>query len=279
MRIRGAITIILAVTTALGCNGDPKTTGVTSPPPPPPPPEPTVLLKDIDIPSLPAPFYHFDYDATGRISAASFASGLTKYDVTYDGGRISDLSNKTLGNQDRLEYTYDDAGHVTLIKYVHADGLVFKTVFFTYNGRLLTRLERDRRVDAGFIIEKTMSFAYGADGNVSQITEHFLASDNGQTEATTIDRFEQYDDKINVDGFSLLHTEFFDHLILLPGVRLQTGNPKRVTHTGDGDNYQLDYTYTYDDSNRPLTKSGDLTFLTGPNTGKKFQTLSQFSYY
>jgi len=32
---------------------------------------------------------------------------------------------------------------------------------------------------------------------------------------------------INVDGFSLIHDEFNDHLILLPDVQLQKGNPAR----------------------------------------------------
>ena len=94
-----------------------------------------------------------------------------------------------------------------------------------------------------------------------------------------MDLFELYDDKINVDGFGLLHTEFFDHLILLPGAPLQKGNPARVTHTGDGDNYRVDYSYSYDETNRPLNKSGAATFTTGPLAGRTFATLSVFSYY
>jgi hypothetical protein len=38
-----------------------------------------------------------------------------------------------------------------------------------------------------------------------------------QPENNFTDRFEQYDDKINTYGFSLLHNNFFDQLILLPG--------------------------------------------------------------
>ena len=65
-------------------------------------PPPAVLLKDIVVPNLPSPYYHFEYDATGRVSAASFASGFTQYQVTYQGDQISELRNNTLGNQDRL---------------------------------------------------------------------------------------------------------------------------------------------------------------------------------
>ena len=59
----------------------------------------------------------------------------------------------------------------------------------------------------------------------------------------------------------------------------QKGNPARVTRTGDGLNYVVDYTYTYDDKKRPLAKTGDVTFTNGPTAGQKFQTLSVFSYY
>src|SRR5262245_53000991 len=102
---------------ALACGGD--STPMAAPPqappappqaPPAPPPTATVLLKDIVIPELPSPYYHFDYDATGRVSNVSFASELTKYDVAYDGDRIKELQNNILVNHDRLVYAYDDAG-------------------------------------------------------------------------------------------------------------------------------------------------------------------------
>jgi hypothetical protein len=57
------------------------------------------------------------------------------------------------------------------------------------------------------------------------------------------------------------------------------GNPARVTHTGDGDNYRVDNVYHYDGLDRPLTTSGDFVYLTGPDAGKHFQTRSVFTYY
>ena len=72
--------------------------------------------------------------------------------------------------------------------------------------------------------------------------------------------------------------DFFDHLVLLP-VQLQKSNPRRVTRTGDGQNYVAEYTYTYDGSNRPLTRSGLVTFTNGTNVGRQFQTSSVLSYY
>jgi hypothetical protein len=272
-------TLILAALAA-ACAGEPGTTGPESPPPPPPPPPPpAVLLKEIMIPNLPAPYYHFEYDGSGRVSEASFASGYTNYAVTYEGDRITALANNTAGNHDRLEYSYDQAGRVTTVSYVDAFGQVYIEVDLSYDGARLTRLERSRKIDADFVVEKTMAFTYYADGNLMDIVEYRPMIAGRQDESTVRDRFEQYDDRINVDAFSLLHDDFFDHLVLLPGVQLQTGNPERRIRTGDGVHYTEDYTYAYDGENRPLTRNGVLVYANGPNAGQAFQTQVVFSYY
>jgi hypothetical protein len=242
-------------------------------------PPSAVLLRDLVIPNLPSPYYHFDYDSTGRVSAASFASGFTMYQVIYQGDRISQLRNNALGNQDRLEYVYDGAGRVTGVNEVHPDDSVFTRLTLSYQGAQLIGLERERLMGNSFLVDKTVAFSYYPDGNLEELTEHRPAIDGFQPEATTVDRFEQYDHGINVDGFSLLHDDFFDHLVLLPGVVLQKGNPARVIHTGDGDNYQVDNTSAYDDQGRPESTMGDLLFLTGPDAGKHFQIRSEFTYY
>lgn len=267
--------LVMAVASVLvlaSCSSD---LNVTTPPPPPAP----VLLKDIVIDRLPSPYYHFDYGADQLVSAVSFASGLNNYDLVYDGGRISEMRNNILVNHDRLVYGYDDLNRVVSIKYTDENGIVFTILFFRYTGQQLTELERDRRVTGGFVLDKTMSFSYYPDGNLLELTEHRPAVEGFQTEATTVDRFERYDDGINVDAFSLIHDDFFDHLVLLPAVQLQKGNPAHVTHTGDGDNYTVDYIYTYDSRNRPLARTGDLAFLTGHDAGQHFQLFATFSYY
>ena len=251
---------------------------VLAPPPPPPPPA-AVLLKDIEIARLPSPYYHFEYDSAGRIAVVSFASGLTHYNVTYDGGRIAELQNNILVNHDRLLYTYDTAGRVAVVSEVDDTGAAFKHVVLSYNGDQLIGLERDRRVAGGFIIDKTMSMTYDVDGNLKDLTEHYPAIAGLQDEATSVEHFEQYDSGINVDGFGLIHNDFFDHLVLLPGVQLQQGNPRRESRTGDGLNYVVDYTYTYDTQNRPLSKIGALTITNGPDAGRQIQTSSVFTYY
>src|SRR3954467_4082430 len=123
MRFRHAGLLILAAALA-ACNGESGTTAPTAPTPPDPTPSP-VLLRDIVLSNLPSPYYHFEYDAAGRVVAASFASGLTNYEVAYDGGRISELRNVAVQNGTRLAYLYDDAGRVNVVKYLDATGLVY----------------------------------------------------------------------------------------------------------------------------------------------------------
>ncbi len=128
-------------------------------------------------------------------------------------------------------------------------------------------------------VRRTMSLSYGTDGNLSDLTEHYTAIPGVQTEATFTDHYEQYDTGINVDGFGLLHDEFFDHLVLLPQVQLQRNNPARVTRSGDGLNYRVEYSYMYDDKNRPLAKAGDIALLNGPSAGQHIASNSAFTYY
>jgi hypothetical protein len=139
-------------------------------------------------------------------------------------------------------------------------------------------MEWDVKVAAGFVMERTLSFTYYADGNLRQLTDHRHAIDNQQPEATHIDRFENYDNKVNPDGFSLVHRND-DHLVLLPGIKLQKNNPLKSIRTGTGINYNISYTYTYNELNRPMVKAGDAVFTSGPDAGQHFQTHATFTYY
>lgn len=259
---------------ASGCGTDARLTA-----PPDNPPAATILLKDVVASNLPSPLYHFEYDASGRITGASYASGLYVYDLAYTGDRLSEMRNNGPANHDRIVYAYDDAGRVAGVRYVDANGVTYTVVIFTYDGQKLTGLERDRRVDGGFIIDKEMSFSYYPDGNLFELTEHRPPIDGVQDDATFVDRFEQYDTGTNVDGFDLIHSDFFDHLVVLPGVQVQQSNPRRQTRSGDGINFSVDFSYLYDDRNRPLTRTGDVTILNGSNTGQRLQINSTFSYY
>ena len=268
------LALILATGSACSDSADP----ITSPQPL-PDPVAAVLLRDITINTLPNPFYHFEYDAGRRITAASFASELRKYDLHYIGGRLSEMQNKILVNEDRLTYSYDAAGRVSEVAYANSTGTVYTRVRYTYDAKRLVSVERQRLMPSASYVDKTLTLAYGADGNLSDLTEHHPAIAGVQDASTFTDHFEQYDTGINVDGFSLLHSEFFDHLVLLPQVVLQAGNPRVVTRSGDGLTYRVEYTFSYDGRNRPLTKNGDLTILNGAGAGQHVQLGTQFSYY
>jgi hypothetical protein len=263
--------------TVVACGGD---SAVTDPGSAPPPPA-KVLLKDVQVDRLPSPYYHFDYDAAGTITGVSFASGLTSYGVSYLGSRIKELQNNSLGNRDRLVYAYDSDGRVVGVRYVNSSGATFTIVIFTYDGDKLTEVERSRAVPGGFIIDKTMTLSYWPDGNLRELAEHRPAIDGVQGESNGVVAFEQYDTGLNVDGFGLIHDDFFDHFVLLPGVQLQKNNPGRETRTGDGLTYVVDYTYAYDGAGRPVTKTGDLLITggSGEDVGRRIQIGSSFTYY
>jgi hypothetical protein len=255
-----------------------KEKGATDPPSP--PPLPAVLLKDLVISRLPSPFYHFEYNNAGKVIFVSYASDLTRYDVIYDGDRISEMRNNIIINKDRLQYFYDNAGRVNVVRYADSTGLVYTRINLTYDGSKLIKLEREKKLGADFIVDKIVTMSYHPDGNLLDFTIHRPAiAIVGQDEYTTVDRYEQYDNKIGAEGFSLLHDEFFDHFVFLPAVQMQKNNPGKVTHTGDGVNYTVDYTYTYNDRGAPLTKSGDFVYTSGPDTGQRFQLSSTYTYY
>ena len=264
--------LMMLLATVLACASDP--TGPMSPPPP----AVVTGLKEIVLSSLPAPYYHFEYDSTNRLKFASFASDARRYDVIYAGGRISEMDNNVLVNHDRLVYVYDASGRVVQVREVDENGLVFELLVLTYDGQKLTGLERQRRLSGDLVIDKTMTLSYYPDGNLRELTQHRPAIAGFQDEQRYADLFEQYDTGINVDGFGLLHDDFFDHLVLLP-VELQKSNPRRVTRTGDGQTYVAEYTYTYDAGNRPLTGSGLITLTNGTTPGRQIPTSSGYSYY
>lgn len=271
MRIRLPIFIAILGATLGACGSD----RISAPPPPPPN---GVLLKDVAYSGLPSPYYHFEYDDAGKLNLASFASGAASYALHYAGDQIHDIDIGP-GLGDRLFYTYDDLGRVVAIRDRDAAGDNVQLWFFTYNGQQLTSVERDLAIPGGFIIDLTIGFFYSPDGNLLEMSRHYPAIDGLQTEQTLVDVFERYDDKVNVDDFDLLHPGFNDKLVLLPGVKLQINNPGRIVHVGDDPQYTIDFTYTYNDQKRPLTRRGSLLYVTGPNAGQIFSLSATYSYY
>lgn len=242
----------------------------------PPPAGKAGRLKEIVIPNLPSPYFHFDYDNNGRISSASFASGLRSYTVSHAGNAITEMRSNTATNQDRLEYVNNEGGKVELIKYLDKAGTVYKIVNVTYQDGKLRLIEWERKVAAGFLLERTVSFIYDERDNLRQMTDH-RHDVPGQQETTYVTDYLDYDDNLNVDGFSVFHKDG-DHLLLFAGVKLQKNNPRKVNFSGNGGGYTIDYTYTY--LNRaPNTRHGEVLITEGPNAGQRFQTNATYSYY
>ena len=275
MRLKNSLFLIMLL--ALGACKKEKAT-INQPLPTEPKP-PVVLLKDIEIARLPSPYYHFEYNADSTVSVVSFASDFTVYNVFYDGGRISEMRNNILVNKDRLQYVYDNTGKVSAVNYFDQAGTLYIKVFFTYDAKKLIKVERQRKLGSDFVLNKTMSFSYYDDGNVKEIVDHRPTISGQQDESTTHDGFEQYDNKTNVDGFGLIHNDFFDHLVLLPGVQFQKNNPAKEIFTSDGISFEANFTYTYNDKNLPLRKEGVVMVTSGSSAGQTFPTSSVYSYY
>ncbi|HVU98695.1 MAG TPA: hypothetical protein VHE34_25910 [Puia sp.] len=255
----------------------------TPPPTVPPTPKPArkVLLKDIVIPSLPSPYYHFEYNSDSLATKVDFASGYSTYDVLYKGNNIAEMRNNIIVNHDTLRYLYDDAGKVFMIIFINQSNVVYRHVIFLYEGDLVKKIDFDHKVgDVGFLIDRNLTFAYYDDGNVKTITDHRPGFD-GSPENTSVRQFEAYDNKVNVDDFSLIHATYQDHLFLFQGFRLQKNNPGREIFSAGPDNlaYTEDYTYTYNSDGTPLVKSGSLLFTAGSDSGKRFQTTTNYTYY
>jgi len=150
-----------------------------------------VLLKDVVVAHLPSPYYHFEYEPDGRIKRVSFASDFLIYDVLYQDGRIAELRNNTAGNMDRLQYVYDAAGRVDTVNYLKPTGTVFARVGLTYDGDKLSKLDRERQLETGFTLEKSLPLSYYYYGNLEVILDYRHAI-YGQVATTTYYRFMQF---------------------------------------------------------------------------------------
>ena len=148
---------------------------------------PTVLLKDMAVSNLPSPYYHFEYDSSGKIIFVSFASDLTRYNVVYGQNKIIRMKNNILVNKDRLNYVYDIAGRVSTVRYADSTGTVYTRVDFTYDKQKLIKVKRTKKSGAGFITDKVMTLSHHPDGDLFELTYHYFPIE-GQTEAAFTDR-------------------------------------------------------------------------------------------
>jgi len=246
----------------------------------PPPVNNPSLLKTVVYQNLPSPYYHFGYDESGKINTAAFASGAFTYNLSYQGNQVKEMKSVLASTKINTTYQYDNQGRISFIKISSEDGSqVFKRAFLGYdNQNRLTEIEWELSTLGGFIVQRTIDLTYGADGNLFEKRDHRHFIEGKQQEATYIDQFEQYDNKVNVDDFSLLH-ETSEHLVLFPGVKLQHGNPAKLIRTGDGTNYEITYAYTYNSNKQPVQRTGTMLLTNGPQAGQTFQLIATYSYY
>jgi hypothetical protein len=236
-----------------------------------------VLLKDYIIYNT--PWYHFEYDDQNRIIKVISQSSLDTMHVIYDGNRIKEMRNDVIGNHDTLRYSYDNNGMVSLITFIGASAdFQYRHIHFNYTGNQLKQIVWDfKDAQRGFTVDREISYDYFPDGNVKQLTDHYPPL-NSQQEATNITSFQEYDDKVNVDGFDLL-LYYNDHPYLLPGVVLQKNNAMKEFIGGDATHMNITWSYEYNGNNIPLSKTGNGTFLSGPELGHSFVTKRTFTYY
>ena len=253
----------------------------TNPNPAPSPPSehtPKILLKDIIIPNLPSPYYHFEYGPDSMVTKANFASGFNMYSVLYSNGRINEMRNDIIVNHDTLRYFYDDAGNVATIHFISENNELYRHVTFTYSNAHVTKVEWDHKAGNNFIIDRSVSFVYHQDGNLKELNEHRPAI-SGSPEINYTIHYDLYDDKINVDDFTLIHDGIHDHFLVLPKLHLMKNNPLKEMLTGGGNNYTATYTFTYKPDKTPVSKTGDVLFTSGSMAGQRFTTGVSYTYY
>lgn len=235
-------------------------------------------LKDMIVDRLPSPYYHFEYNDSGYITLANWQSGLRIYEPSYSGRKIIKSQNIIGPVLDRLEYNYKN-GRVTEVHIINPNNLLYRKIFVSYTpSNKIQRLYWEVLDNGGFSSEQLLDFTYYPDGNLKDLTNTTFPVWPLE-DKTYVDHFENYDDKINADGFSLLAPLPVNHLLLLPNPKIQVNNPRRVIRTGSGHDYKVDYTYTYDSNGRPIAKTGDVLFTTGQFKDQRFTSLISFSWY
>jgi hypothetical protein len=246
---------------------------------PEPPAAHLLLVKDIVISNLPSPYYHFEYADSGKISRASFAGDFLITNLDYNKNLLIRSHNSGPANHDQLTFFYDSIQRPVRIDYVNDNGKTYKQIECTYDGLHLQSLKRTVEIANVFVTEKLMEFTYYQDGNLHRIEQHFPAiATTNQDSATFTDEFEAYDTTINPEGFSLLHDEFFDNLILLPGIDLQLHNPTKMKRSGDGLNYEVSYSFLYNEDHLPIIKDADILILNGSSMGQHVKSRTTYSY-
>lgn len=272
---RHLIPFMMLLLLMAGCNKDKNDQNLTGPPPPADDAR-TVLLKDVVVQSLPSPYFHFTYDNQQYVKGIDFAAGFFQYEVEYENKRVKKMTNLPNGNT--IVYSYNN-GLVSEVN--ELSGLTGNKVFqykFFYNGnhQLVQMLWLDFNSSANGHVFKKAIFSYYPDGNLAKI-EHYFDLSETQLVLEKTDFFSDYDNKTNVDDFHLVK-EFFETYLFLPQVKLQKNNPRKQKIVTVQNDYEIVYTYTYQD-NLPVSKFGIMTQTRGSGSGQMQELKTWFNYY
>jgi hypothetical protein len=246
------------------------------PPPPKPPGTKVGLLKDINVQSLPSPYYHFDYTNEGVTTGINFASGYFIYELSYVNGRLDKMVN--LPNNITLAYEYNN-GRVTSIRYRRPDNTFVYRYTIGYNNKNLVneiRYNLTTTAGADSVLFKKVLFFYYNDDNLERYEKYVdIAGQN--LELVVTEKYSDYDQGKNVDGFRH-YKDFFDHELHLPGVQFQKNNPRKIVITGQQTDYEVTDTWTYQNG-LPVSKQSKIKETRGANAGREINSGTTFSYY
>lgn len=237
----------------------------------------SVLLNEVVEQSLPSPYYKFVYDAEKYVTEIKLASGLYVYQVSYENRRVKKLSNHRNGHQ--LLYSYSGEQVTKIDEQDSLRNRLLMRYEFQYNvsGKLVQINWRNFTEVATGKLYKQTRFAYGADENLARL-ETYLDSAGTWVLAKT-QLFSNYDAHTNVDDFSMLQGHF-DAFLYLPQVKMQLNNAgleKIITAQND---FEITYSYQYNNNHQPVSKTGVMIQTRGGSTGQfPFQFTNRFSYY
>ncbi|HTI10862.1 MAG TPA: hypothetical protein VL832_19965 [Puia sp.] len=236
----------------------------------------TVLLKTATLQNLPSPYYYYEYDDRHYVTRVGFAAGTRLYNMEYTGGRVTKMTETKSGRVCRYVYT---GKNVTEINESDASGNQRFSYRFSYNAQeLLSQIIWVEFPDGrtGDIIKKAQ-LSYFPDGNLSALQRYSLTASGG-LEPSTLFQFSDYDTGLNVDDFYLVE-DFFDTFLFLPRVKLQKNNPRHGKIIGSVSEFDLTYSYQYNDKKWPLSVTETTLQTKGPNPGDTQVYTNQFSYY
>ena len=234
---------------------------------PPPTDQQTVKLREIITENEPGPSFNFTYDQAGYVSTAGFAGELVSYRYFYKNQRIDSVSTNAPDGT-YLLYRYTGA-FVSKVEQLDHHGLAL-IVAITYDRFNRVSSMEWRPVSSG--TAKTTTFDYYGNGNLHAMKTYYPATGN-----TSLTTYQAYDDKKNVDGFAVFK-EFFDHIVLLPTVKLQHNNATRISMLRGNNRIEVENEYSYRDD-VPVQQRSTARIKDGSGEEHTLTTLTSYSYY